>query len=87
MEKLAVCLENNGIPYMMTGSIASSLHGEPRSTHDIDVLVQIKKTDITKLRAAFPAPRYYMDQVDAEQAIDERTMFNLIDSLEGDKVD
>ena len=87
LKKLAACLESNSIPSMMTGSIASSVHGEPRSTHDIDDLVQINKTDITKLRAAFPAPRYYMDQVDAEQAIDERTMFNLIDSLEGDTVD
>jgi hypothetical protein len=87
LTKLAACLEVSGIPYMMTGSIASSLHGEPRSTHDIDVIVQIKKTDVTKLIAAFPAPRYYLDKIDAEQAINERTMFNLIDSSEGDKVD
>ena len=87
MKKLAACLERTEIPYMITGSIASSLHGEPRSTHDIDVIVQIKKKDVTKLRSNFPGPRYYMDALDAEQAIDEGTMFNLIDSLEGDKVD
>jgi hypothetical protein len=87
LKNLAACLEVSGIPYMMTGSIVSSLHGEPRSTHDIDVVVQIKKADVAKLIAAFPAPRYYLDKIDAEEAIDERTMFNLIDSSEGDKVD
>jgi hypothetical protein len=42
LKNLSACLEENGIPYMITGSIASSLHGEPRSTHDIDVIVQMK---------------------------------------------
>ena len=87
LRKLAAFLEGNAIPYMVTGSIASSLHGEPRSTHDIDIVVQIKKDDVPRLLAAFAAPRYYLDKIDAEQAIDERTMFNLIDSSEGDKVD
>ena len=47
----------------------------------------MSQQDLLIRLAAFPAPRYYLDRVDAEQAIDEGTMFNLIDSLEGDKVD
>ncbi len=31
-------LENAHIDYMLTGSVVSSLQGEPRSTHDIDKL-------------------------------------------------
>ncbi len=32
-------LEEARIEYMITGSIASSLQGEPRATHDLDVVV------------------------------------------------
>jgi hypothetical protein len=34
-------LESDRIEYMVTGSIASSLQGEPRSTHDIDIVVAL----------------------------------------------
>ncbi|NWG14519.1 MAG: hypothetical protein HXY20_13410 [Acidobacteria bacterium] len=34
-------LEELDIGYMVTGSIASSLQGEPRSTHDIDIVVNL----------------------------------------------
>jgi hypothetical protein len=29
-----------GIPYMVTGSVASSFHGEPRATRDIDIVIE-----------------------------------------------
>jgi len=32
-------LENAGIPYMISGSFGSSLHGEPRATNDIDMII------------------------------------------------
>jgi len=34
-------LDAAGIDYLLTGSLASSLQGEPRSTHDIDVVVSM----------------------------------------------
>lgn len=34
-------LQRAGVPYMVTGSLVSSLQGEPRATHDIDLIVQI----------------------------------------------
>ena len=34
-------LEETGVEYMVTGSVASSLQGEPRATHDIDVVVSV----------------------------------------------
>lgn len=30
-------LEALGVPYKLTGSLVSSLQGEPRATHDMDV--------------------------------------------------
>jgi hypothetical protein len=32
-------LEAAGIPYMITGSVASSFHGEPRATRDLDIVI------------------------------------------------
>lgn len=34
---------------MVTGSIVSSLQGEPRSTHDIDLVVTLEKPMIKNL--------------------------------------
>ena len=72
---------------MITGSVASSLQGEPRATHDIDVVVAIDAptvTGVAALKAAFPEAE---DEAAVRDAITARGMFNLIDVREGDKVD
>jgi len=86
--KVAAALGTKGIPYMLTGSIASSLYGEPRLTHDIDVIVQVTAESAIKLAISFPKPRYYLDE--AQSIVDmvrEASMFNLIDTESGDEVD
>ncbi len=80
-------LEESGISYLVTGSIASSMQGEPRATHDIDLVVALDTAEARRLAAAFPAPRYYVDETAAIEAVRSRTTFNLLDSEEGDKVD
>jgi hypothetical protein len=83
-------LEAAGIEYMITGSVASSLQGEPRATHDIDVVVAIRAPAAVAaagLKAAFPEPDFYLDEVAVRDAIVAHGMFNLIDIREGDKVD
>lgn len=80
-------LDELGIEYMITGSLASSLHGEPRSTHDIDVVVSIMPSDVDALVDSFPRSDYYLDREQAMEAISRQSMFNLIDLREGGKVD
>ena len=80
-------LEDAGIEYMVTGSIASSLQGEPRSTHDIDLVVAIQKSRVKELVEAFSPPDFYLSEDSILDAIDRQSMFNLIDTKEGDKVD
>jgi len=87
LKKIIQTLEKSHIEYMITGSVASSLHGEPRSTHDIDVVVAIQKTDVSKLTKIFHAPRFYLDKESIINAIEKKDMFNLIDAEEGDKID
>lgn len=85
---VAGVLDRYGIPYMLTGSIASSLYGEPRLTHDIDVIVQVSARDALTLAESFPPPRYYLDDKESiEETVRQQSMFNLIDTQSGDKVD
>jgi hypothetical protein len=84
---ITLALDGAAVGYMLTGSIVSSLQGEPRATHDIDFVVNLKESDISKLVALFPDPRYYLDPEAAAAAIKEKSMFNLIDTETGDKAD
>lgn len=72
---------------MLTGSIASSLQGEPRSTHDLDVVIAIEQQQVNALLAAFPRPDFYVDEGAAREAIRTDGMFNVLDVEGGDKVD
>ena len=80
-------LEKLDVEYMLTGSLVSSLQGEPRATHDIDLLVELRPTAVNSLAEAFPPPDFYVSEERARQAVRRKTMFNLIDLKSGGKVD
>lgn len=74
-------LEQLGLPYCITGSVAASVYGEPRLTADIDVVLLLGVSDLATLRAAFPEAAYYVPPEETlllELARDTRGMFNLI---------
>lgn len=87
LRKVIQVLDEIEIQYMLTGSIVSSLQGEPRSTHDIDIVVAVSRSKTKKLLEAFPSPDFYLDEKKIYNAISRKTMFNLIHIEEGDKVD
>ena len=87
LKKVIQTLEQTEIQYMITGSVASSLQGEPRSTHDIDMVIAIQKSNVNELVEAFPPPDFYLDEHGVLDAVNKQTMFNLIDLKTGDKVD
>lgn len=80
-------LDDARISYMLTGSIVSSLQGEPRSTHDIDIVVAIEQISAEILVKSFRQPDYYIDQNAINDAITHSGMFNLINTTTGDKID
>ncbi len=43
LRRVVQVLKKAGIEYMLTGSLVSSLQGEPRSTHDIDLIIAIQQ--------------------------------------------
>jgi hypothetical protein len=87
LKGVAGFLESAGVKYLLTGSFASSIQGEPRLTHDVDLVVAMSDDAVRALIKAFPPPRYYLDEKAAIQAVHARRMFNLLDTDEGDKVD
>ena len=72
---------------MLTGSLVSSLQGEPRATHDIDFVIAIHPVGIKQLVKAFPPPKYYIDEQAAFDAVAKESMFNLVDVKQGYKID
>ncbi len=87
LKKVIQVLDQAGIQYMITGSVVSSLQGEPRSTHDIDMVVAIQSSKAHELVETFPPSDFYLDKDSILDAINRRSMFNLIDVKGGDKVD
>lgn len=80
-------LTENGIEYMTTGSVVSSIQGEPRATHDVDIVVDIKEENLIAISHAYPPPRFYVSADAMKEAIRRKSMFNLLDTNTGDKVD
>ena len=70
--------EQSGIPYYLGGSIASSLFGIPRTTLDIDIVVDIRQHHIPLLIKSFSEKEYYLDSDAMTDAIKHGTSFNII---------
>lgn len=85
--RLVAALESAKIPYMVTGSFASSAHGRVRATEDIDVVIAPTAGQLRALVAAFPIDRFYADEHDALEALRHASQFNIIDFATGWKAD
>jgi len=66
-----------GIRYFIGGSLASSLHGIPRSTQDVDLVADIKEEHINSLVQALQG-EFYIDAVMIKEAIKRKASFNVI---------
>ncbi len=64
-----------GIPYMVAGSVASSLHGLPRATNDADVVIDPTPPALEALLAALPVDGYYVAATIAREALRDRRLF------------
>ena len=80
-------LEAQELNYMVVGSFASAVYGEPRLTHDIDIVVDLLKSQVASLCDAFPGPEFYVSAEAAREAIASRGQFNVIHPASGNKID
>ena len=87
LARIVSALEGAGIPYMLTGSLASSIYGTPRATKDIDIVISPSEAQLRKLKDLLPGNEYYFDLDDALDAVRRRSQFNVIDFASMWKVD
>ena len=83
---VAGALEGEGVSYAVTGSIASSIHGEPVTSLDVD-MVTFMSADQAARVAGRLGPRLYADADMLRRAAVEHRMANFIDGSSGFKVD
>jgi len=87
LQKIVEVLENIGISYLVTGSVAAMAYGEPRLTNDIDIVAGIDEGHIRKLLTAFPSEEFYVSEEAVREAIYHHGQFNIIHPSSGLKVD
>ena len=75
--QVLAAIEAEAIPYMVTGSIASSRYGEPRSTNDADVVVDPAPQQLDALVRRMQAGGLYVDLAAARSALAGRGQFNV----------
>ena len=78
------------IPYMVTGAVASIIYGEPRMTHDIDLVIEITPGNAQEFVNAFPPEEFYCPPVEIIKLESRRPLrghFNLIHQETGFKAD
>ncbi len=79
-------LNGIGLRHMVCGSVASSIHGEPRSTNDIDFVVEIDEPDVASLVTAM-SNEFVVDADELIQTLRSISSCNLIHRESGIKVD
>lgn len=70
-------LEEMVIPYMLSGSVASSFYAQPRMTRDINIVIKLAAEQIPKVLEVF-SKDFYIDGNDVAEAVRSEGMFNII---------
>jgi hypothetical protein len=75
-----------GIAYMITGSMASNFWGLPRTTHDLDFVIQISPQKVPTLANAFDGD-FFVQESSIHAAFRPPYQFNFIDNRSNLKLD
>ena len=84
--QIAEILQSAGIPFMVAGSHGSSYYGTPRSTNDIDLVIDPSADQLENFLRLL-GNQYYVSPDAARDALRRRSMFNIISFSAGEKVD
>lgn len=79
-------LNRSGITYYLTGSMASNYWGIPRTTHDLDFVVQLSDPEVAPIIREFSGD-FYIDEKAVRAAQQPPYQFNAIDTRSALKVD
>jgi len=70
-------LNRANIPYMVCGSMAANYYTVPRMTRDIDIVIELKETDVDKFVILFQSD-FYVNEEMIEKEVLQQGIFNLI---------
>jgi hypothetical protein len=87
LRRITTALEMHGVPYMLTGSVVSSMYGTPRSTNDIDVVVAPTLEQVVALVQLFQRLGYSVHPESALTALRNHSQFDVVDLTKGWKAD
>jgi len=79
-------LDKLRIPYVLTGGLAVSYWGAPRTTHDIDIIIEIDSSKTASIIRAFDK-EFYVSREEIESMLSHGRSFNLIHHKTGIKID
>ena len=85
--RITAALDQAGVSYMLTGSFASAYYGVPRSSQDIDLIIEATPARLQTFIKLLPSDEYYADLEMALEAQKRQSLFNVIDLLTGWKID
>ncbi len=85
--RISTLLEHAGIPYMLTGSFASSIYGMHRGSADVDFIIDANEMGVRRLLDQLPKQDFYSDLKQALDAFRHQSMFNVMDHATGLKID
>ena len=80
-------LNRGGFRYMLTGSMASNAWGIPRTTHDLDFVLQLPPSQVDRFCALFESEDYYVGAEAVRQAFQPPHQFNVLHLPSGLKID
>jgi len=83
---VAARLERIGVPYVIGGSFASSLYGEPRSTNGVDFVADLQDATLRAFVGSL-GDEYYVDGEAAIEAVKRGQSFNVVHIVSAVKVD
>lgn len=86
LAEVAAILDRQAVPFAVGGSIASGAWGEPRSTHDVDVLIRLEPGQIGPLVLEL-SKTFYVDEDSVRDAVRRCHAFNIIHLTYFQKVD
>ena len=84
--RVARILDSLSVDYLVGGSLASSLHGIPRATQDVDIVAAMTQGKVNGLVGALGSD-FYVDEGMIREAIQRSTTFNIIELETMFKVD
>jgi len=87
LRRIIALLDGAGIPHMVAGSFASALYGTSRSTQDIDLVIDPAPRSLDDFVASLPESDYYVSKEAAQDALQRRALFNVVDMATGWKID